>query len=99
MTLTAADNGGTFGLAVGATMIVRLGEEGLVWSDLAHAGDAVTVHERLFLLDPGYREWEVTGVKPGQSVLSAAGDPPCRNETPPCAAPSQLFEATIVVTS
>ena len=95
--LTADDSGGTFRLGVGEVLLVRLGEEGMRWSDLSQSGDAVTVHERLFLVDPGYREWEVTGAKPGESVLTSTGGLPCHDETPPCLAPNRLFEVTIVV--
>ncbi|MDX1511533.1 MAG: hypothetical protein R3249_09315 [Nitriliruptorales bacterium] len=95
--LTADDSGGTFRVGVGEVLLVRLGEEGMRWSDLSQSGDAVAVHERLFLVDPGYREWEVTGVKPGESVLTSTGGLPCHDETPPCLAPNRLFEVTIVV--
>jgi hypothetical protein len=95
--LTAEDNGGTFRLGIGDHLLVRLGEEGMNWSDLESSSAAVTVVERLFLVDPGYREWEVTGVRNGEATLTAVGNRPCRDAEPPCAAPSALFKVTIVV--
>jgi hypothetical protein len=35
----------------------------------------------------------------GRSVITASKDLPCRNSTPPCMAPTQLFRVTIVVTA
>jgi hypothetical protein len=35
--------------------------------------------------------------QPGQTTLSAVGEPPCRKSTPPCMAPSRIFRMTIVV--
>jgi hypothetical protein len=34
---------------------------------------------------------------PGQTTLSLAGDPPCRDSAPPCEIPSRGFSVTIVV--
>lgn len=34
---------------------------------------------------------------PGETVLRASGDPPCRRETPACMMPSLLFEVNIQV--
>ena len=34
----------------------------------------------------------------GQATISAVGDPPCRNSTPPCMAPSVLVAVTVMVT-
>jgi hypothetical protein len=36
--------------------------------------------------------------QPGQTTLTASGDPVCRTAQPPCGAPSRAFRVQIVVT-
>ena len=35
--------------------------------------------------------------RPGQTTLTAVGDPPCRKAQPPCGAPSRMFQVQILV--
>ncbi len=67
------------------------------WSEPKVAGTSIQLAERMFLVDPGYREWEILVAGPGSSTISSASDPCPGAEDPPCGAPSRLFEVTIDV--
>ena len=92
--ITLADNGSTITLNIGQTFLLNLGDE-YTWG--------VTVD------DPGIlsREVNILVIKgaqgvykanaPGKTNLTATGDPPCRQSTPPCMAPSIEFQIQVIV--
>jgi hypothetical protein len=87
--VTLAANGGTVLMRPGERVRLVLGPP-FEWTPavadptvLRRAGDA----------DQGVYE----AVRPGQTELTAAGDPPCRRARPACMAPSLLFRVGVVV--
>jgi hypothetical protein len=93
-TITLAQNGQSIGLAVGDRFVLMLGED-FDWT-------VSPVDESVFA--PLAEEPAVAGIQGryeaigrGAATISATGDPLCRKVTPPCGAPSMLFEVTIEV--
>ena len=83
----------TVELAVGETFELKLGES-MEWS--------VQIDDpRVVAREPGNLTPDSQGVyralAAGSTKLRASGDPTCLKASPPCAAPSFLFEITIVV--
>jgi hypothetical protein len=69
--LLVTDNGGRFSVEPGTTILVRLAGPG-TWGPLAAtAGSVEEVHYRT---DPGYREWQVTPPRDGETVLTSVCD-------------------------
>ncbi len=93
-TITLADNGRSISLAVGDRFVLALG------TDFDWTLGPVEASVLLPLPDgaPGAGvQGTYQAVAPDTVTLSATGDPPCRKVTPPCAAPSILFQVTLVV--
>lgn len=83
----------TVELAIGETFELKLGG-GMDWS--------VQIDDpRIVAREPGNVTPDSQGVyralAAGSTRMRASGDPTCRKSNPPCAAPSFLFEITIVV--
>ncbi len=70
-------------------------KEGYIW-EVSIENTAVVK-----LVEPGDESGATQGVyqaiNPGETVLRASGDPPCRWETPACMQPSLLYELKIQV--
>jgi len=89
-----AENGKTLTFAAGQRFILVL-DQGYVWQIMNTDPTIVApLDEPAPQTDAlGYYE----ALQPGQTKLSASGDPLCRAAKPPCMMPSILFEITIIV--
>lgn len=93
--ITLADNGRTFVARPGDEFLLNLGMDTYEWSPVV---DDQTVLSRVINIAV------IRGAQgiykahnPGTAVLTAVGDPLCRNTTPACMAPSILFRITVIV--
>jgi hypothetical protein len=93
-TVTLADDRSTITMRVGDRFLLDLGL-GFDWS--ITVADPSIVSRVLNIAVPVGAQGVYEAHAAGTTKLSAVGDPPCRQAVPPCAAPSRLFEATIVV--
>lgn len=92
-TLTMADNGATISTQVGDTIVLEL-DPSLTWSfDIQPAGLLYRPPVALVVGVQGMFE----AVAPGQVTITGTGAPACLQASPPCAAPSQLWQATIAI--
>ncbi len=94
--LTEDDSGRTLAVGRDAQIVLRLHPNAGAWDEPQVAGDAVVLAERNFLVDPGYREWEVRVTKVGRATITTGWDP-CPGAEPPCGAPGRWFELWIQV--
>lgn len=92
-TLTMADNGTTLNVQVGDSIELRL-DPSFTWS--VSISDPNVLHHPPVALVRGVQAL-YQAAEPGQDTITATGDPPCRQATPACGAPSVAFSATIVV--
>jgi hypothetical protein len=92
--VTLADDGQTIALNVGASFLLQLGDA-YVWNVMV--ADPSIVSRQINLLVVRGAQGVFVAHKAGQTTLTAVGDLPCRSAQPPCAAPSRLFQLTIVV--
>ena len=92
--LTLADNGATVEMKVGDRFLLNLGDF-YDWN-LNVADTSVLDRVKNIAVIKG-SQGIYSARKPGRTTLSGAGDPACLKSTPPCAAPSILFEVTVVV--
>ena len=95
-TVTLADNGDTINLSVGDGLFVYLGTT-YDWSFSApYDTNVLAPVPGVGTLIVGAQALLVA-LNPGQTTLTLSGDPPCRNSTPPCEAPSLQFQITVIV--
>jgi predicted secreted protein len=78
--VTEADNGRLINLTVGAEVRLRL-ESSWAWDQPAADGDAVAFTQVEYFADPGFTEWIVTAVQPGDAAVTASGAPNCSDES------------------
>jgi hypothetical protein len=93
ITLSNTDNGATVTGTVGESVVLRL-DTALNWT-VSLDNPSMLFRPPLALVNGVQGDWEI--VAPGRVTISATGDPPCRQATPACAAPSQLWSATVDV--
>jgi len=93
-TITQENNNQTIELNVGDTFLLKLGEE-YMWNVEIDNDDVVSRVKNIAVIRGAQGVYEAK--MPGSATLSAAGDLPCREEVPPCAAPSILFKIQINV--
>ncbi|MCI0685960.1 MAG: hypothetical protein L0Y54_01790 [Sporichthyaceae bacterium] len=74
--LTMADHGRTVSLSVGESVSLRLVPP-WVWETPTVRGSAAQVYPVDFVTDPGYQEWAIQAVRPGESTVRAFGDANC----------------------
>ena len=95
--LTLADNGKTVSLAVGRSVSVRLGGPWL-WREPVVDGGAIDVAQVNFLVDPGYSEWAVRGLRAGRATLQINGEANCPTEGDTvCILGAKVFAVTFAV--
>ena len=92
--VTLADKDATVEMKVGDRFLLNLGDF-YDWS-LNVADTSILDRVKNIAVIKG-AQGVYEALKPGRTTLSATGDPACRKSTPPCAAPSILFEVTVVV--
>jgi hypothetical protein len=92
--VSIAENGKTLAFASGQRFVLFL-DQGYAWQiTIADPAIVALLDERAPLPDAqGYFE----ALQPGQTKISASGDPLCRAAKPPCMMPSILFDITIMV--
>lgn len=96
-TITQADSGKTFTLHGDSCAVLQL-TNSLNWTEPQVSGTAVQLVPVTFAQDPGYREWDIARVAPGEATITSTGSPIC---TPGqvCPAFVVLFQVHIVVTN
>ena len=93
-TITQENNSQTIELNVGDTFLLKLGEE-YMWNVEIDNEDVVSRVKNIAVIRGAQGVYEAK--MPGSATLSAVGDLPCREEVPPCAAPTILFKIQINV--
>ncbi len=93
--ITLQDNGKTFTLQVGQTVLLKLGED-YQWDIQISDQSVISRVKNIAVIRGAQGVYEA--LKPGTAILTATGDPDCLNSTPPCLSPSILFMIDIVVT-
>ena len=93
-TITQENNNQTIEINVGDTFLLKLGEE-YMWNVEIDNDDVVSRVKNIAVIRGAQGVYEAK--MPGSATLSAAGDLPCREEVPPCAAPTILFKIQINV--
>jgi hypothetical protein len=93
--INAADSGRTFELAMGAETSLRLSSE-YSWEEPQLSGDAVELSPVDYLQDPGFTEWLMRGVRPGDATISSEGTPACAGQHG-CPDEPITFRVTITV--
>lgn len=73
---TLADTGKRVSLAIGESVSIRLGGPWL-WRGPIVDGNAVMVAPVDFLIDPGYSQWAVQGVRAGSARVQITGEADC----------------------
>jgi hypothetical protein len=94
-TVTLADDGQTMTLAHGMSFLLALGSD-YNWR-VAVADETVASRVPNISVIVG-AQGIYAAKQPGQTTLTATGDPICRTAQPPCGAPSRAFRVQIVVT-
>jgi len=93
--VTLADDGQTINLKLNETFLLKLGE-GYDWN-ITIADQTIVSRVPNVLVIRG-AQGIYRAHKEGSSTLTAIGDPVCRAEQPPCAAPTREFRINIAVT-
>jgi hypothetical protein len=88
------DNGGTVRLHPGERFLLALGD-GYDWT--VAVSDPSVVSRVINILTVRGSQGIYEAHRAGQTTLTASGDPTCRTAQPPCAAPTRLFRASMVV--
>ena len=94
ITVTLENNNQTIELKTGQTFLLKLGEEHM-WNVEIDNDNVVSRVKNIAVIRGAQGVYEAK--MPGTAILSAAGDLPCREEVPPCAAPTILFKIQINV--
>jgi len=93
-TVTLADDGHTITMHVGERFLLSLGD-GYDWR--VTPADPTVISRVVNVLTIRGSQGLYEAHKPGQTELTATGDPTCRQARPPCAAPSRVFRVQVVV--
>jgi hypothetical protein len=94
ITVTLENNNQTIELKTGQTFLLKLGDERM-WNIDIDNGDVVSRVKNIAVIKGAQGVYEAK--MPGSATLSASGDLPCREEVPPCEAPTILFKIQINV--
>ncbi|HEY7907242.1 MAG TPA: hypothetical protein VIC60_00150 [Thermomicrobiales bacterium] len=94
-TVTLADDGQVVTLAHGTSFLLALGSDN-DWK--VQVGDETVVSRVPNISVITGAQGVYAAKQPGQTTLTASGDPVCRTAQPPCGAPSRAFRVQIVVT-
>ncbi len=98
VSVTQDDNGKTFTLRPGQHLVVTLNESGYIWSEPDTDNSAVLTRTAVSANPSSDRVTaSFDAKKSGQAHVSASKDLPCRNASPPCMAPTQLWQITVNV--
>ena len=94
LTITQENNDQTIELNIGDLFLLKLGED-YIWNVEIDNDDVVSRTKNIAVIKGAQGIYEAK--MSGSATLSAVGDLPCREEVPPCAAPSILFKIQINV--
>lgn len=94
ITVTLENNNQTIEIKTGQTFLLKLGDERM-WNIDIDNGDVVSRVKNIAVIKGAQGVYEAK--MPGSATLSASGDLPCREEVPPCEAPTILFKIQINV--
>jgi hypothetical protein len=97
ITVTEADSGKSYTLHRGDHMVVQLSGSSLDWTEPASSNDAVLHRTSGSVGADGSAQATFSANAKGQADVTSTGDPPCRKSTPPCMAPSMLFQVSVTV--
>jgi len=93
--ITLADNGRTFVMNVGSIFLLNLGMDVYDWTVEVDNQSVLSREKNVMVIRGAQGIYQA--LAPGQAVLTATGDPLCRQSTPACAMPSMIFKVTIIV--
>ena len=93
--ITLADNGNTFIVHPGDSFLLNLGMDTFDWTVTIDNQNIISREKNVMPIRGAQGVYQAS--TPGQAVLSAVGDPLCRNSTPACMSPSILFQVTLIV--
>jgi hypothetical protein len=95
VTVTDADSGKSYTLHKGDRLVVQLQGSTYEWTEPASSNDAA-LHRTA---GSGGTSASATfsATASGTASVTSTGDLPCRKSTPPCMAPSRLFQISVTV--
>lgn len=93
--ITEADSGAAISLPVGGETSLRLSSD-WVWEEPVVDGDAVQLAVVNYIQDPGFSEWVVAAVEPGEATITSSGTAACAGQDG-CADGPQDFQVRIMV--
>jgi len=93
--LTEADSGARVALPTGGETSLRLSSE-WIWDEPLVDGNAVQLAVVNYIQDPGFSEWIVMAVEPGEATITSSGTAACAGQDG-CAVGPQDFQVKIIV--
>jgi hypothetical protein len=93
--ITLADNGKTYILHPGESFLLNLGTDVYEWVVDIDNQNVLSRVKNIIVIRGTQGMYEVNSL--GQAVLTAIGNPFCRNLIPACMLPSILFNITVIV--
>jgi hypothetical protein len=93
--ITLDDNGKTFTMHVGDSVLLNLGMDVYEWEVTVDNQDVLRMKMGVMVIKGAQGIYDA--LAPGTATLSASGNPLCLQSRPACAMPSILFSVTIVV--
>ena len=93
--ITLADNGKTFIVHRGDSFLLNLGMDTFDWTVKIDNQNVISREKNVMPIRGAQGVYLAAAL--GQAVLSAEGDPLCRNSTPACMMPSLIIHVTIIV--
>jgi hypothetical protein len=93
--ITLDDNGRTFILHPGESFLLNLGTDIFDWTVDIDNQNVLARVKNILVIRGAQGIYEANN--PGKAVLTAVGNPFCRNSVPACAAPSMLFKINVIV--
>ena len=93
--VTEADSGAAIALPTGGETSLRL-SSGWVWEEPVVDGDAVQLVTVNYIQDPGFSEWIVMAVEPGEATITSSGTAACLGQDG-CAVGPEDFQVRITV--
>lgn len=93
--ITMTDNGKTFSAKVGDSFLLNLGADVYNWEVSVDNQNVLALKMGVMVVKGAQGIYDV--LQPGTAILTAVGDPLCRQTAPPCGMPSVLFKITVVV--
>jgi hypothetical protein len=92
--ITLVNDRQTIVLNVGQQVLLNLGE-GYDWT--VYIADQSVLSRAIGVMPIRGAQGVYVARQPGETLLTAAGNPTCRGQTPPCEMPSRAFQVNVVV--